>query len=158
VTTTDNANGFTLIELLIVLVIMSLLLSLVPPLMSSVLPSVTIKATANDLFHDIKYIRNMAVLNNRQSSLSLNTATGSYRSEQKDAGKEIKLPADISLEIKGSSLKESDENGYEIKFFADGSSSGGFVYLSTEDKSFTIVVDWLTGRVSLLEGKYDEKI
>ncbi len=154
----DNVKGFTLIELLIVLVIMSLLLSLVPPLLSNVMPSVTIKAAANDLYHDIKYVRNMAVLNNRQSSLSLNIQNRSYRSEQKDSGREVSLPADISLDIKSPSLKDSSENNHEIRFFADGSSSGALIYLSTEDKKFTIVVDWLTGKVSILEGMYDEEV
>ena len=154
----DDVKGFTLIELLIVLVIMSLLLSLVPPLLSSVMPSVTLKATANDLYHDIKYVRNMAILKGRQTSLTFNPLTNSYSSDYKDSGAEVSLPGDVRLAVKSIAVNDFNDNHSEIKFFVDGSSTGGLILLSTEDNNFSIDVDWLTGKVTLLEGPHDEKI
>ena len=151
-TSATNVKGFTLVELLIVLVIMSLLLSLVPPLLSNVMPSVTIKATANDLYHDLKYVRNMAVLNGRQSSIVIDTVNNSYSSESKDNGKIINLPSDIKITVENAQLQQLTEENQTISFFADGSSSGGVVLLNTDDQIFTITVDWLTGKVSLVKG------
>ena len=151
-------SGFTLVELLVVLVIMSLLLSLVPPLLSNVMPSVTIKATANDLLQDIKYVRNMAILRGRQTQIALNPVDGSYASSVKDNGSLVKLPADIRLDLKISQLQDSGEETQTINFFADGSSNGGIVILRTNDQAFSVVVDWLTGKVSLVEGLYDERV
>ena len=151
-TSAVNVKGFTLVELLIVLVIMSLLLSLVPPLLSNVMPSVTIKAAANDLYHDLKYVRNMAILNGRQSSIVIDTVNSSYSSESKDNGKIISLPSDIRIAVENTQLQQLPEENQTIGFFADGSSTGGVVLLSTNDRTFTIVVDWLTGKVSLSEG------
>jgi len=150
-------KGFTLVELLIVLVIMSLLLSLVPPLLSNVMPSVTIKATANDLLHDIKYVRNMAVLNGRQTSLILNAVDGSYFSEAKDNGVRIDLPTDIALSISDVGGEIANAESIPVRFFADGSSSGASILLRAEDRAYTIQVDWLTGRVSLAEGGPDDR-
>lgn len=155
---TDKVKGFTLVELLIVLVIMSLLLSLVPPLLSSVMPSVTIKATANDLYHDIKYVRNMAILNGRQTSIILNTLNNSYFSEYKDNGSEVSLPSDIKMSVNGAYQQATNGDTNTISFFADGSSSGAIVLLSTNEKAYTILVDWLTGKVSIFEGKHNEKV
>ena len=151
-TSATNVKGFTLVELLIVLVIMSLLLSLVPPLLSNVMPSVTIKATANDLYHDLKYVRNMAVLSGRQSSIVIDTVNSSYSSESKDNGKIIKLPSDIRITVENAQLQQLTEENQIISFFADGSSSGGVVLLNTDDQIFTITVDWLIGKVSLVKG------
>ena len=122
------------------------------------MPSVTIKASANDLYHDIKYVRNMAIMSGRQTSLTLNTRSSSYSSETKDNGKIINLPADISIRVKDADVSEDDEDISIIRFFADGSSSGASIELSTDGRVFTIFVDWLTGKVSILEGRQAENV
>lgn len=38
-----------------------------------------------------------------------------------------------------------------IHFFPDGSSSGGSIKLSAAGRSYVIEVDWLTGKVAILE-------
>jgi len=38
-----------------------------------------------------------------------------------------------------------------IRFFPDGSSSGGSIRLSAAGRSYVIEVDWLTGRVAILD-------
>ena len=43
-----------------------------------------------------------------------------------------------------------------IRFFPDGSSTGGRVMLGTDNRSLSVDVDWLTGRVSLLEGEPED--
>jgi general secretion pathway protein H len=46
----------------------------------------------------------------------------------------------------------SDDYGTAaIRFFPDGSSSGGTISLSGANRDYFIGVDWLTGRVELLE-------
>ena len=46
---------------------------------------------------------------------------------------------------------DSDGQG-RIQFFADGSSTGGGVLLATGKSCGQVLVDWLTGRVSIAEG------
>jgi general secretion pathway protein H len=43
-----------------------------------------------------------------------------------------------------------------IAFFADGSSSGGSITLSRGERAYSIIVDWITGSVTLKEGTLDE--
>ena len=39
----------------------------------------------------------------------------------------------------------------QIRFFPDGSATGGRVRLARDNRQYVVVVDWLTGSVSLEE-------
>lgn len=148
----NNRNsGFTLMELLLVLVIMSLLMTLVPPLVKNALPTVTIKAAANDLLQDLKYVRNMAILKGQQTSVLINTLDGSYFSEHKDNGERHMLPEGINISVNDAYLQDDSAESRRIGFFADGSSSGGVITLRANESTYRVVVDWVTGRLSLQE-------
>ena len=45
---------------------------------------------------------------------------------------------------------ESEARG-AIRFFPDGSSTGGRITLSTDRLAYLVDVDWLTGKIHLLE-------
>jgi general secretion pathway protein H len=143
-------------ELLLVLVIMSLLMTLVPSLLKNALPTVTIKAAANDLVHDLKYVRNMAILKGQQTSVLINVLEGSYFSEHKDNGKHHRLPEGINISVNDAYLQDDSAESRRIGFFADGSSSGGVITLRTNESIYRVVIDWVTGRVSLQKGLPNE--
>ena len=45
----------------------------------------------------------------------------------------------------------SEQDTGAIRFFPDGSSTGGRVTLMVGERSYAVDVDWLTGRVRVLE-------
>ena len=45
----------------------------------------------------------------------------------------------------------ADEKVGSIRFFPDGGSNGGRVTLAAGERKFEIDVDWLTGRVAILD-------
>jgi general secretion pathway protein H len=44
-----------------------------------------------------------------------------------------------------------DEHVGAIRFYPDGGSTGGRVTLSAGERKFDVDVDWLTGRVAILD-------
>ena len=146
-------KGFSLLELLVVMVIMSLLFTLVPPLLSGALPSLTLKATTNDVLQDLKFIRNIAVLQGRKTQVIIDAGDRSYLSGERNHGKPQILPKDIDIEAKDTGLQDADTHNPVIAFFADGSSSGGVITLKNKDKAYSIIVDWITGGVTINDGE-----
>ena len=122
------------------------------------MPSVTIKATANDLLHDLKYVRNIAVLSGRPTSIVINPVDGEYFSEAKDNGRTVQLPEGITVSVNTAALRTDEDNNVSVSFFPDGSSSGALILLTNEDRAYTLFVDWLTGEISLLEGRHDKQV
>jgi general secretion pathway protein H len=151
-----SSEGFTLLEMLIVLVIMSLLMTLVPPLLSNALPSLTLKTVANDLLQDLNYVRDIAILKGKKTQVVINTNAGSYSSEEKYQKKEQVLPNNIKISTSHIGLRVVNDDSPVIAFFADGSSSGGIITLSNNERSLSLIVDWITGSVSLREGHLSE--
>ena len=49
-------------------------------------------------------------------------------------------------------LDVQDESTGSIRFFSDGSSTGGWVKLTYGEKMWKISVNWLTGEITMLEG------
>ena len=45
-----------------------------------------------------------------------------------------------------------DDKHGAIRFYPDGSSTGGRVTLASGERKFLVDVDWLTGRVTIKEG------
>jgi general secretion pathway protein H len=63
--------------------------------------------------------------------------------------KRHQLPSGIELGLVAAHTELQDERQAGIRFFADGSSSGGQVIVSAAGRRFLVDVDWLTGRVSI---------
>lgn len=151
-----NGKGFTLLEMLIVLVIMSLLMTLVPPLFSNALPSLRLKTVVNDLSQDLNYIRDIAILKGKKTLVVIDPEAGTYASEAKDRGEQQSISNDIKVATSHIALRDVEDKNPVIAFFADGSSSGGIITLSRGERTYSIIVDWITGSVTQEEGRLDE--
>ena len=151
-----DGKGFTLLEMLIVLVIMSLLMTLVPPLFSNALPSLRLKTVVNDFSQDLKYIRDIAILKGKKTLVVIDPEAGTYSSEDKDRGAKQVIPNDIKVTTSHIGLRDVEDKNPVIAFFSDGSSSGGIVSLNRGERTYSIIVDWITGSVTQEEGAQDE--
>jgi general secretion pathway protein H len=61
------------------------------------------------------------------------------------------LPADVSLALLASADQAPGPAAGRIRFNADGSSSGGRIAISGNGRTWWVGVDWLSGRVSIVE-------
>ena len=66
-----------------------------------------------------------------------------------------RLPQGIHLKLLTAKRERSGVSRGAIRFFPDGSSTGGRVTLAHDNLSYLVDVDWLTGRVVIQDGSPD---
>jgi general secretion pathway protein H len=139
-----GASGFTLIEMLVVLSLMALLMIAVPWIGAG-LPGVRLRAAADDLILVLKELHGEAIRRGAMTELVLDPAARAYRISSDGAAR--RLPASVGeVGFKASAVLPSNAAA-RVRFFADGSASGGTILLRQGAHSQAIAVDWLTGRV-----------
>ncbi len=145
-------TGFTLLELLIVLSVAAMLVSLSGPLYSRVVPGARTKSDVHALIVALRDAASDAVSSGHESRVRFSIPERSYAaggSRPVTLSGGTRLSVESALELHG---PPSDDYGTAtIRFFPDGSSSGGTISLSGANRDYLIGVDWLTGRVELLE-------
>ncbi len=62
-----------------------------------------------------------------------------------------KLARQLELKLFTAQRDLVNDNVGAIRFFADGGSNGGRITLAAGERKFNVDVDWLTGRVAILE-------
>jgi general secretion pathway protein H len=141
-----RCGGFTLIELLVVLSILALVAIGASSTLSESVPSLRLKSATRIMADDLRATRRAALL--RHHALELQLLPGAYASN--DGIRHQSLPAGTRLSLAapvGASATEPDR----IRFFADGSSTGGRIELRLGERHSAILIDWLTGRVRVDE-------
>ncbi len=61
------------------------------------------------------------------------------------------LPSNIDLKLFTAQSEVTSEHSGSIRFFPDGSSTGGRVTVESGERKYLVDVDWLTGRVAINE-------
>lgn len=140
--------GFTLIELIVVIAVLSLALVLIGVHGAPVSPATHARAAAEEIAGTLRRARAEALMRNAEIPFSLNLVPGSYSLGN---GPRQGLPADIRLGL--FTQKDEAVSGAEgrIRFFPDGSSTGGRISLAGGERVWWVGVDWLSGRVTLAE-------
>ncbi len=144
-----SAKGFTLIELLVVMVLMGVILAVVPMALFNVLPGVELKGAARDIAAGLRQARSEAVLGNRDVAFVVDIGARDYAIL--GMGESHALPERLEIQLETAQSELLDEDVGVIRFFPDGSSTGGRVTLGWEGREYHIMVDWLTGQVSVVE-------
>ena len=150
-----GARGFTLVELMVVLVLVGLLLTLAPVAFQRALPSLQVKSAATELAAVLRDTRSRAIKENREGFVQVDVEAGRYSSDRR-RGEEV-LDEDIKLSILTAESELDGQGGGRIRFYPDGTSTGGRVSLTLDDTTYHVVVDWLTGRVQVADRIAEEE-
>ncbi len=142
---------FTLIELLVVLAIIGLLLTLAPIGLSRMMPGLEVQAAARQLSASLRNARSIAIRDNQEATLTLDLEERRYSLAGETRHYEIDEDIEIKL-LTATSEQESEQVG-SIRFFPDGTSTGGTVTLTGGGVAYDVLVDWLTGRIEIAEAK-----
>jgi general secretion pathway protein H len=142
-------NGFTLLELLVVLAIMAMLLLIAIPPILSVLPQMEAKSGAREVAAALREARSRAILSNTEVIFSLDV-NGHYFMISGDKQTHA-LPQDVNLSLYTAQQELVATTLGSIRFFPDGSSTGGRVGLSSARSSYNVTVNWVTGHVEIIE-------
>jgi general secretion pathway protein H len=138
-----------LIELLVVLAILGFAYTLVPPLFSGARSTAELKGAARQLAAGLRQARNYAVVRRTEAVLTLNVDKRDF-SVSGDSRTYL-LPRQVELKLVTSQREVVDDKLASIRFYADGSSNGGRITLGNGERSFAVDVNWLTGRVAILD-------
>jgi general secretion pathway protein H len=139
-----SEQGFTLVELLVVLTIMALAMAAVPRMLAGV-PSIRLRTAADDMVATLRELHQQAIRRGETTELILDTAARVYRTSSEPAPR--RLPEIVAeLGFSPTAVLPSGTNA-SIRFFADGSATGGTVLFKNGERLAAVKVDWLTGRV-----------
>ncbi len=150
-----SATGFTLFELLAVLLILSLVAVVVVPSLGSG-ASVELKSAARSLAAGLRLTRNQALNENRSAALAVDVVKHEFRLPGERHVR--KLPEKIDIVLFTARSEQQDEYRGAIRFFPDGSSTGGRITLSVDGLRYLVDVDWLTGKVNVIESVIEEAV
>jgi general secretion pathway protein H len=146
----DRSSGFTLIELLAVLAILGLALALISGYKPPWSRGLGLEATAAELAAGLRLARSEAIVGNRPIVFDLDLIGHRYKI---GAAPPRRLPADLSIELLTISGEARSAGEGDIRFNPDGSSTGGRISLIDGQRRIGVGVDWLTGRVSIANGR-----
>ena len=145
-----RAAGFTLVELLVVLAILVLVAGIsVPYLRGSASDRVRLEAATRRLAAALRLSRTAAVL--RQTEIALVVDAERHEFSSAAVARETFDP-DIAVRLKIAEPERLSPSRGGVRFFADGSSTGGDMILSLGNSEARICVNWLAGETRLGPG------
>jgi len=149
----QQQQGFTLIELMVVMVIMILGTAVVGINFSSGNDRTEMKAAARDIVSALRYARGEALMEHRETTVDFDLEENSYTVSGRD--KIYRIPETIDLTIVTAQSELTGQGQGSVRFFADGSSTGGRVTLERGTAKWQIDINWLTGHIGLSDGLED---
>lgn len=141
--------GVTLLELLIVLSIMAIVAAIALPMFGSGVSTGELKSSAREVAAAMRLARSEALATRQQTRVLLDLEQRSFQLERETRAHALPKLVEMKLYTAQSDLV-SDKVG-SIRFFPDGGSNGGRVTLASGQRKYEVDIDWLTGRVSILD-------
>ena len=139
-------RGFSLVELLAVLALIGLIMGLVGGSIVRNLDSIKTRRAGKDVVTALRYTRGQAIITREQQWLEINIEKMTYLAPGKEA---VVLPEGVEISVKTALSDILDESTGRIRFFPDGSSTGGRISLMAGHREWLISVAWLTGEITL---------
>jgi general secretion pathway protein H len=139
-------GGFTLLELLVVLAIAGLDLTLEIPNVGRHVGRPELAAAARELASELRLARSRAISENRPAVVVADVEAAAFGSPER--GTVRRLPHGIGLAIATTTDQMAGGSG-SIRFYPDGTSSGGGVALTHDGLRYEVLVNWLNGGVSV---------
>lgn len=141
-------RGFTLVELLVVLAILALMAVIAVPAIGRLGPGAEVKAAAHSIAAALRQGRVRAIRDNAEVTVAFDMDA---RLMAIGLGEPVRLRPDLVLSMQTATTELLGEGIGQIRFYPDGTSTGGRVGVESGGRRFNVYVDWLTGRVDLVE-------
>jgi general secretion pathway protein H len=149
----QRQRGMTLLEILVVLVLIALVMGTALPMLLGDGPSESeLRSAARQLAAAARQVRSEAVAQRHETFLVIDLENRRFKIG-KDS-REHQLPEAIVLKLFTAQEDQINETVGSIRFFPDGGSNGGRITVGAgenSDRKYEVDVDWLTGRVVILE-------
>lgn len=145
----NTQRGFTMVEMLVVMTIMALIYAMTAPMISAGVSGAELKAAARQVAAGLRKARSEAVAHKNEVSLTVNVEE--RRFDLSGDKRVYRLPEKIEISLFTAQSELKDAKTGAIRFYPDGSSTGGRVTLSRDERKFLVDVDWMTGQVKILD-------
>ncbi len=139
----------SLLEILVVLAIMGLVAGLVLPMFGPGVPTSELKAAARQLASGLRLARSEAMATRQETFVALDLEGRRFKVARDP--REYPLPKGVELKLFTAQKDIVNEKVGSIRFFPDGGSNGGRITIAAGERKFEVDVDWLTGRVAILD-------
>jgi general secretion pathway protein H len=140
----------TMLEILVVLAIMALGAAIVVPMVGGTgASSGDLRMAARQVAAGLRHARSEAIAKRRETLLTLDLEKRSF--VVAGDAREHALPAKVELKLFTAQSDLVSEKQGAIRFFPDGGSNGGRVTVASGERKYEVDVDWLTGRVAILD-------
>ena len=143
-----TARGFTLIEMILVLMISVLGFAVIGSNISSGNKTTKLQAAARDIASALRFAHGEALLSRNTVSVAINLDDNTYQISRQPKVFYLAKEIDVSLVVAEDEFADGEGS---IRFFSDGSSTGGRITLEWDKQVRRIDVNWITGEVSLSE-------
>jgi general secretion pathway protein H len=139
--------GFTLLEVIVVLVLGAILYAIVLAVPMRGASASDLKAAARALASGLRQAQSTGMATRRDAALVLDVEAREYSMPGEATAR--RLPENIDLKLFTAQSEVSSASKGAIRFYPDGSSTGGRITLASGERQFLVDVNWLTGRVSI---------
>ena len=142
-------QGYTLLELLIVLIILGIATAATGQVITHRLPGFQLEASSATVAGILREARSIAIRDNREQRVVVDF--GARTLQIGSAGRKHQLNGSIGISLYTAASELEGKKRGAIRFFPDGTSTGGRVALFADARTNEIVVHWLTGHVEIRE-------
>lgn len=141
-----KAAGFTLLEVLLVLVIGGLLMAVVATSLSE---GPVLRKASREVAASLRHARAQAVVRQQPVVWKMNIQEKTFWIEggSEDARRTLHQAIEAKINTTSAEVESAAQGG--VRFYPDGSSTGGSVELTYNKQTYKVNVEWVTGRVSI---------
>ena len=145
----NRPRGVTLLELLVVLTLMGFIVAIVLPTFGGGVSTAALKSAAREVAAGLRYARGQAIAQRTEALLVLDVDAHAFTLPPDT--QLHRLPERLELKLYTAQRDLVSDKIGAIRFFPDGGSTGGRITLASGERKLDVDVDWLTGRVAILE-------
>lgn len=142
----SRQTGFSLAEIIVVLVLIAGVVTIFSVGIARSVSSAEIRNASREIVAGIRHTRGQAIVQREQQVFMVDGASRTWQAANRSP---VELPDGLEIEMLTARSELTSERAGGIRFYPDGSSTGGSVTLLMQDREWTINVAWLTGEVSL---------
>jgi general secretion pathway protein H len=148
-TAPSASRGVTLLELVIVMMLMAIIAAIALPMFGNGVSTSQLRSTAREVAASLRMARSEALATRKEARLVLNLEQRTFQLEHET--RPHAMPKDVELKLFTAQSDIVDEKMGAIRFYPDGGSNGGRITIASGERKYEVDVDWLTGRVAILD-------
>lgn len=142
-------RGMTLIEMVVVVMLVAAMSAALAVSIGGGGEGRQLREAARELTAQLQYTRGVAMLQGEPQVFEVDVEARAWRAPGNRVGT---LPRGLEVSVLSAQGESADADTAGIRFFPDGSSTGGVVRLGSGEAQWRVEVAWLTGTVTLGRG------